>query len=83
MKAYVFSWRSVKEPKWNHEKNVVKHFYIAEADKLALEYVDGGVHEIPFWRECELKLGPDWKATQRKVIAGNMTHQVSVEVIKE
>ena len=54
-----FFWRSVV---------VTGHGYLAEQDKMVLYRPDGGLVEIKHWRDCEVKLGVDWKLAQQKNI---------------
>jgi hypothetical protein len=54
-----FFWRSVV---------VIGHGYDTAQDKMVLYKPDGSIQEISHWRDCECKLGVDWKLAQQKAM---------------
>lgn len=79
---YAFKWRRIGG-EWEIEPKVLQHSLSQESDKLVLEFADGGLREIPRWKECELILGADWRAFRRKQLAKEVNHTLKVEVVKE
>ena len=63
--SYVFKF---KRHFWWTSFTVIGHNFDAAQDKLILFFPDGGVREIKHWRDCEVKLGTDWKLAQQKLM---------------
>ena len=45
---------------------VVGHRYEQSFDKMVLYFPDGGIEELCNWKDCDLKLGPDWLLMAQK-----------------
>lgn len=60
---YNFSFRRRFWPFSINIKNVAGHSYDPRTDKMWVSLASGGGREIIRWKECEVFLGADWKAT--------------------
>lgn len=78
---YAIKWRRIGED-WDLEPKVLSHF-LTENDKLVLHFEDGGLREIPAWKDCEIILGADWLKATRKKLAEGLKPNIKVEVVKE
>jgi hypothetical protein len=47
---------------------VIGHSFVEQQDKMVLYLPDGSIREIAHWRDCEVKLGADWKLAQQKIM---------------
>ena len=50
-------WRTV---------SVSGHQYNQDQDKMILYKKDGGIEEVPNWKQCSVKLGADWVIAVQK-----------------
>jgi hypothetical protein len=50
---------------------VIGHRYQQENDKMTLFTVNGGIHEVPNWKDCECILGKDWEQAVKEAAAGS------------
>jgi hypothetical protein len=60
---YIFKYK--KSFFWKKEI-VIGHRYESNIDKMILFLEDGGIKEIPNWKDCYLHLGPDHQLALKK-----------------
>ena len=61
--SYVFKFK--RRFFWS-KVTVIGHGYDATQDKMVLYRPDGSIQEVAHWRDCEVRLGTDWKVAQQK-----------------
>lgn len=64
------------------KRSVIGHRHDANLDKMVLFYPDGGVEEIPHWREHKLVLGADFAASQKKYAEEQKTSAAPMALAK-
>jgi hypothetical protein len=74
---YKFSYRR----RWRWQARVVRgHHYEAAQDKIVLYLERGGIEEVPHWKDCAVRLGPDWVLAMQKAKEAEIGQQIPLEV---
>lgn len=65
MQVYLFKYR---RRLWWRTRKVIGHNFLPDQDKIVLYFANGGIEEIPRWKICAVRLGPDWVLAQKKAL---------------
>lgn len=75
--TYLFKYR--RRLFWKTHR-VSGHVYTSDQDKLVLYFQDGSVQEVKDWKNCELRLGTDWVAAQKKMLESQTGQSIPLGV---
>jgi hypothetical protein len=75
--TYIFRYR--RKLFW-HSHKVIGHMLDKDQGKMILYFPDGGVQEIVNWKDCEIRLGSDWKVAQQKALEEKAGQSIPLKV---
>ena len=61
---------------------VIGHQYFTETDKMVVYFTDGGVQEIPHWKDCAIRLGADWVAEQKRNMEQKVGQTIPLNIVR-
>lgn len=77
--SYKFTFKHHKKFIWQ-SRTVTGHKYEQAFDKMVLFFDNGGLEEIPHWKDYNLKLGTDWAIALQKHLESQAGQPIPINI---